>query len=158
MLYQKAVILSLEKAGVIKPEMVGKEKRILGRGQKRSPACFSTSNHWEISVKGKKLAGSAQRRLSRAFLQHGSILLDKDPELAHSLLRYFSDSAKEQELRNLTSNTLTLNEILPVNLEWGKLAQCFEDGFRETFSGSWKSGPLSSLEMELVEKYLQESE
>ena len=154
----KAVILSLEKAGVIKPEMVGKEKRIPGRGQKRSPACFSTSNHWEISVKGKKLAGSAQRRLSRAFLQHGSILLDKDPELAHSLLRYFSDSAKEQELRNLTSNTLTLNEVLPVNLEWGKLAQCFEDGFRETFSGSWKSGPLSSLEMELVEKYLQESE
>jgi lipoyl(octanoyl) transferase len=154
----KAVILSLEKAGVVKPEMVGKEKRARDRDQKRSPACFSTSNHWEISVKGKKLAGSAQRRLNRAFLQHGSVLLDKDPELAHSLLRYSSDSVKEQVLRNLTSKTLTLSEVLPVNLEWGKLAQCFEDGFQETFSGLWKPEPLSSLEMELVEKYLQESE
>jgi lipoyl(octanoyl) transferase len=154
----KAVIRSLEKAGVIKPEMVGKDKRNQGRGQKRSPACFSTSNNWEISVKGKKLAGSAQRRLNRAFLQHGSILLDKDPELAHSLLRYSSDSAKEQELRKLTSNMLTLNDILPVNLEWEKLAQYFEDGFQETFPGSWKPDSLSSLEMELVEKYLEKSE
>ena len=85
-------------------------------------------------------------------------MLDKDPELAHSLLRYSSDSAKEQELRKLISNTLTLNEVLSVNLEWEKLAQCFEDGFQETFSGSWKPDSLNSLEMELVEKYLDESE
>lgn len=154
----KAVILSLEKAGVVKPEMIGKEKRVPVKGQKRSPACFSTLNHWEISVQGKKLAGSAQRRLNRSFLQHGSIFLDKDPELVHSLLRYTSDSAKEQVLRNLTSNTLSLNEVLSINLEWGELSQCFEDGFQETFPGTWKPEPLSALEMELVEKYLQEIE
>ena len=154
----KAVILSLEKSGVAKPEMVGKEKRVPREGQKRSPACFSTSNHWEIRVKGKKLAGSAQRRLNGAFLQHGSILLDKDPELAHSLLRYSSDSEKKQGLKTLISNTLTLNEVLPVNLEWKKLAQCFVDGFQQTFPGSWKPEPMSSLEMELVKNYLEESE
>lgn len=154
----KAVILSLEKAGVDKPEMVGKEKKPPGGRQKRSPACFSTSNHWEIRVKGKKLAGSAQRRLNGAFLQHGSILLDKDPELAHSLLRYSSESEKNRVLRTLTSNTLTLNEVLRVNLEWAKLSQCFADGFQETFPGLWKPGALSSLEMELVKNYLEESD
>ena len=74
------------------------------------------------------------------------------------MLVYCSDSANEEELRNLISNTLTLNEDLSVNLEWEKLAQCFEDGLQETFSGSWKPDSLNSLEMELVEKYLDKSE
>ena len=84
--------------------------------------------------------------------------MDKDPELAHSLLRYSSESEKNRVLRTLTSNTLTLNEVLPVNLEWEKLSQCFADGFQETFSGLWKPGALSSLEMELVKNYLEESD
>ncbi len=154
----KAVILSLEKAGVADPEMVGKDKRNRGVSRKRSPACFSASNHWEISVKGKKLAGSAQRRLNGAFLQHGSILLDKDSELAHSLFCYSSESEKNRGLKELISNTLTLNEVLPVNLGWEKMTHYFVEGFQETFSASWKPGSLSLLEKELVKNYLKESE
>ena len=41
-----------------------------------SPSCLSSINHLEIEVQGAKLVGSAQRRTKRAFLQHGSILLD----------------------------------------------------------------------------------
>ena len=154
----KAVILSLEKAGVTNPEMVGKEKRTPGMSRKRSPACFSASNHWEISVKGKKLAGSAQRRLNGAFLQHGSILLDKDYELTHSLFRYFSVTEKNRGLKELISNTITLNEVLPVNLGWKILTHYFVEGFQETFPASWQPGFLSSLENELVKNYLEESE
>jgi lipoate-protein ligase A len=154
----KAVILSLVKAGVTNPEMIGKEKRTPGISRKRSPACFSASNHWEISVKGKKLAGSAQRRLNGAFLQHGSILLDKDYELANSLFCYPSEAEKNRGLKDLISNTLTLNEILPVNLGWDKLTHYFVEGFKEMFSGSWKPGSLSLLEKQLVKNYLEESE
>jgi lipoyl(octanoyl) transferase len=154
----KAVIVSLEKAGVTNPEMVGKEKRTPGMSRKRSPACFSASNHREISVKGKKLAGSAQRRLNGAFLQHGSILLDKDYVLAHSLFQYSSETEKNRGLKELISNTLTLNEILPVNLSWENLTHYFAEGFQETFSGAWQPGSLSPLEKELVKNYLEESE
>ena len=154
----KAVILSLEKAGVTNLEMVGKEKKTAGMSRKRSPACFSASNHWEISVKGKKLAGSAQRRLNGAFLQHGSILLDKDYELAHSLFRYFSETEKNKGLKELISNTITLNEVLPFNLGWKILTHYFVEGFQETFPASWQPGFLSSLENELVKNYLEESE
>jgi lipoate-protein ligase A len=47
----------------------------------KNPACFSSPSWYEIVVQGKKIAGSAQRRLSHAFLQHGSILIDYDPAL-----------------------------------------------------------------------------
>ena len=66
----KAVIASLKQAGVSQLEMVGKSQR--GAGHIRSPACFSASNHWEIAVAGKKLVGSAQRRLKGTASNSGS--------------------------------------------------------------------------------------
>ena len=154
----KAVIISLEKAGVVKPEISGKDKRFLGDGNKRSPACFSTSNHWEITVEGKKLAGSAQRRLSGAFLQHGSILLDWDPELAHSLFRYSSESEQAQGLKSLILGTSTLKEVLSIKPEWREVANCFVEGFQQTFPGYWKPETLNSFETALVKEYLEENE
>jgi lipoate-protein ligase A len=44
-----------------------------------SPLCFETTSRNELTVDGKKLVGSAQRRWPTAFLQHGSILLSADP-------------------------------------------------------------------------------
>ena len=42
--------------------------------------CFEEPASEEICLAGKKLSGSAQRRVSGAFLQHGSIRLAPDPE------------------------------------------------------------------------------
>ena len=50
-------------------------------GRTASPGlapCFETASAGELVVNGAKIAGSAQHRDSRAFLQHGSILLDND--------------------------------------------------------------------------------
>jgi lipoate-protein ligase A len=42
--------------------------------------CFARVGAYELAVDGRKLVGSAQRRQGGAFLQHGSLLLDADPE------------------------------------------------------------------------------
>ncbi len=47
----------------------------------KAPACFSSPSWYEIVVNRRKIIGSAQRRLSGAFLQHGSILIGYDPAL-----------------------------------------------------------------------------
>lgn len=55
----------------------------LSRGRRDAPApmfCFARTGAYEIAVAGRKLVGSAQRRQSGAFLQHGSILLAADAE------------------------------------------------------------------------------
>ncbi len=56
----------------------------------RSEACFYTPSRQEVLVKGKKIAGSAQRRLKNALLLHGSIMLSIDPSL---LRRVFHDDS-----------------------------------------------------------------
>ena len=67
----------------IDAEMVSRGGRHAALVNKNSkdPACFSSPSWYEIVVDGKKIIGSAQRRLSNAFLQHGSILIDYDPAL-----------------------------------------------------------------------------
>jgi lipoate-protein ligase A len=52
----------------------------------RDPSCFSSPSWYEIIVKGRKIVGSAQRRLSSAFLQHGSILISYDSALATKVI------------------------------------------------------------------------
>jgi len=52
------------------PDVSGGETRAQARG----PVCFQSAGEHELTVNGRKLAGSAQRRGETAFLQHGSIL------------------------------------------------------------------------------------
>ena len=42
----------------------------------RGAVCFQTAGRHEVTVGGRKIIGSAQRRSGEVFLQHGSILLD----------------------------------------------------------------------------------
>jgi lipoate-protein ligase A len=67
----------------IPAEMVSRSSRhaALVKKDAKDPACFSSPSWYEILVHGRKIIGSAQRRLSGAFLQHGSILIGYDPAL-----------------------------------------------------------------------------
>ena len=49
--------------------------------------CFEAPSAGELIVDSRKLVGSAQWRDREALLQHGSILVDDDQELATTLLR-----------------------------------------------------------------------
>jgi lipoate-protein ligase A len=67
----------------ISAEMVSRSGRHAGmvRHNPKEPACFSSPSWYEILVSGRKIIGSAQRRVAGAFLQHGSILIGYDPSL-----------------------------------------------------------------------------
>ncbi len=67
----------------ISAELVARGSRHAERVDKnaRDAACFSSPSWDELLVHGRKIVGSAQRRVSGAFLQHGSILMDYDPQL-----------------------------------------------------------------------------
>jgi len=67
----------------IDAEMVSRSGRHAGmvKSGTQEPACFSSPSWYEILVRGRKIIGSAQRRVGGAFLQHGSILIGYDPSL-----------------------------------------------------------------------------
>ena len=59
-------------------------------GYRQRASCFHRAWRHEIVLGGRKLSGGAQRRLKRAFLQHGSILLDVDDD---GVRRLFGEDA-----------------------------------------------------------------
>jgi lipoate-protein ligase A len=59
---------------------LGRHAALVKKGT-RDPSCFSSPSWYEILVRGKKIVGSAQRRVTGAFLQHGSVLIGYDPSL-----------------------------------------------------------------------------
>jgi lipoate-protein ligase A len=78
------------------------------RDQMRGLVCFRSAGRHEVSVAGRKVIGSAQRRSGGVFLQHGSILagprhLDLPTYLGRSV-----DNAREE----LAAATTDLSQLL----------------------------------------------
>ncbi len=64
-------------------QAIGVNAELDERGESLSPlpnrtSCFVRTSRWEVTVHGKKIVGSAQRRFGNALLQHGSILTGND--------------------------------------------------------------------------------
>ncbi len=64
-----ALLLFLERVGA-RPSLAAGESLAEARGL----VCFRSSGRHELSIGGRKIVGSAQRRTETAFLQHGSLL------------------------------------------------------------------------------------
>ena len=77
-----ALLAGLKNLGLA-AEMVSHSSRYaeLVRKDAKEAACFCSPSWYEIVANGRKIVGNAQRRVSGAFLQHGSILIKYDGEL-----------------------------------------------------------------------------
>lgn len=107
----------------INAEMVSRGGRhaSLVKKDAKDPACFSSPSWYEIVVQGKKIIGSAQRRLSGAFLQHGSILIDYDPALEAEVIPGGGTGCGVTCIKNELARNILFEEV----------KQAFRDGFSE---------------------------
>lgn len=131
-----------------------KEFNIIGELTKKEGSqdgfCFSSQNYYEISVNGKKIIGSAQRRKKEGILQQGSIPLTIDYEKVKKI--FYLDSIK-----GFTS----LKEINErVNIE--DIEKSFIKNFIKFFGTDYEikehfEERFINLENILNEKYLKDS-
>ena len=150
----EALLLSLSGLGISDAKMT-KPERASPNG--RSPSCFSTLNHHEITVDNKKLIGSAQRRTSRSFLQQGSLWIDCDREQMNSLFHFDTLKARENNLDILRHSTISLNQLRGRETGYDQAVQAFRAGFQNTFEGRWRRGKLGPYEVELRDRILEQS-
>ncbi len=147
----EALQMGLEELGIRDAVMAMSQKGL--PRQERSPSCFSSLNHCEIAVQGRKLIGSAQRRLSKAFLQHGSVVIKSNHELLNSLFRFKNMEHGLQDLQHLRDSTIALNDIFP-GIGYEEVRGCFLKGFRRLFSEGMEKGELTSIESTLCDGFL----
>lgn len=108
--------------------------------------CFAAVSAHEITVAGRKLVGSAQRRTRDAILQHGSIPLAAERGRLAGLLA--DDPAAASRLLDQTMMSLaeTLGGVPDVEAVMAAVAA----GFAETFGVRLAEGPWHPAELALA--------
>ncbi len=132
---------------------VGIEAALLSRTKKApaagSPApCFEIPSRHEVAAPdGRKLLGSAQRRIKESFLQHGSVPISIDRESLYA--------ATGQEPSN-GERFAALGELTSAKLTPALLADVFTKAFAETFGAVCAPGTLTGEEEALAQKLERE--
>jgi len=116
-----ALIRGLEKMG-LRARLAGPPPASYRKG---NMPCFAYPARDEIEINGRKIVGSAQKRMAGRFLQHGSIPLQDD----EGLLRDISLARDEDsELRRISVSEALGREI---DREWA--VACLVQGMAEHF-------------------------
>lgn len=114
-----------------------------------SPACFAALSRYELSVDGRKLVGSAQKRGKRAFLQHGAIPLAMDRTLLFHCLRV-AEMERSFYIHEAHATMVAVNEILAEPLTPSTLGQALRQGFATACGVTFVETPLLSEEVRLA--------
>jgi len=122
---------------------------VLGPSDRINPVCFEVPSAYEITVRGKKLVGSAQLRRRGAVLQHGSLPLTGDITRVVRALRYPDDEARRQAAARLRRHATTLEEQLGRRVSFDESAGALAEGFAEALGWSISTGLLTPGEQSI---------
>lgn len=139
-----ALIRGLEKMG-LEPCLAGSPPSAYAHG---NLPCFSYPARDEIEVGGRKIIGSAQKRESSRFLQHGSIPLEGNSHYLESI----SFLQPGQSRARMT----TLSEALGRKVSFAWAVDHFIEGFAEFFNVSFERKLFSVREREAVAEIQRE--
>jgi len=121
-----ALVLGLQKLG-LEASLAGPAPEAYRRG---AMPCFSFPARDEIEIGGRKVVGSAQKRVGARFLQHGSIPLELDPgreERIAAVCRTDPDNVRVISLAEALGRTVGFEEAVDRLVEG--LAQAFKVRF-----------------------------
>ncbi|MFQ5428122.1 MAG: biotin/lipoate A/B protein ligase family protein [Thermodesulfobacteriota bacterium] len=112
---------------------------------RKSRACFASSARYEVLLEGKKIAGSAQRRLKGGVLQHGSIIFGLDRELWG---RIFG--------REVPGQTATVSQSCTVDVDKELFGQVFVEKVSEALKASFVLAGFTEAEESLKRRLIAE--
>lgn len=106
--------------------------------QEKSFACFAVPAKSELKFAGKKLVGSAQRKLSGVILQHGSILCGS---FHKNIIDYLITSEENYSglKKEMDDSTIDLNFILNKKINYSNLAESLLSGFEKHFQCTFEN-------------------
>ncbi|UCE17483.1 MAG: lipoate--protein ligase family protein [Gemmatimonadota bacterium] len=116
---------------------------------RHNPSCFSSAGRYEIVYRGKKLIGSAQRRLDGVILQHGSLLTGSG---YRDLARFLRSDGPPTPVGTSMGQVTTLSEVLGDKPQFDTICDALRRGFEEAFGCRLIEHNLSDEEQALVEK------
>lgn len=117
-------------------------------------ACFDSPSRHEITVLGKKLVGSAQIRKYNSILQHGSVVIENEPDLLFSCLNYDNEAARTEGRNYFVQRSASLADILGYTPEFQEVAETLKGSLTEELGINLIPHGITDVEMtEALELY-----
>jgi lipoate-protein ligase A len=139
-LISAALIRGLEKMG-LRARLAGPPPSSYTRG---SMPCFAYPARDEIEIGGRKIVGSAQKRVAGSFLQHGSIPLQHDEDL---LRRLSVAQDEDSDLKRISVSEALGREV---DREWA--VECLVEGIAEHFGARLEPLTLAAAAEEAIRR------
>ncbi len=92
--------------------------------------CFASTARNEVKFRGKKIIGSAQRKIGKKVLQHGSVLIGKFHTQLPKYLKLPNED-KEKLLFELREKTTEVESILSEKVDYKIFEEAIIAGFEE---------------------------
>ncbi|MFX1327715.1 MAG: biotin/lipoate A/B protein ligase family protein [Promethearchaeota archaeon] len=108
-----------------------------------------------ILLNGKKFSGNAQVRQNGYLLQHGTILLDIDPELMYSVLKAPKEVGKSRMVKSVRAKCIGIKNYIQ-NFQEEKLISSLKNGFEKVLKFVLEDGVYSDYEKELAHSLVKE--
>ena len=102
-------------------------------GGQRAASCFAAAGRYEVTVNGRKIIGSAQRRIDGVILQQGSLLLAQPQQVPELGLQ---DSG----------GAVTAAQLLGRKVEFDEAARAMAAGFTQAWEMSFERAAISGDE------------
>ncbi len=114
----------------------------------KSAVCFNDPSWYEIVVNGKKMVGSAQKRIDGKLLQHGAVLLDIDVEKYCSLF----DNCSSELIEKVKAKMTSINDELNEEKSYDDVKAAMKKGFEKELEIEFIEDGLSEGEKELASR------
>ncbi|MFQ5657203.1 MAG: biotin/lipoate A/B protein ligase family protein [Candidatus Methylomirabilales bacterium] len=131
------LLLGLRKLGVAATLSRGDHSKADAGG-----LCFLSPSRYELTVDGRKLIGSAQRRFSQALLQQGSLLIQ---------IEYSSWIALFPHGKELDARATALQPLLGRSPSWEEMVNAMRAGFEECTGVQLELGGLTAREWAMAQ-------
>lgn len=116
--------------------------------EEKSAICFNDPSWYEITVNGKKIVGSAQKRINGKLLQHGAILIDIDVEKYCCLFNNYNKELIEKLKQRMTS----INDELNGKVGYKKVKEAMKKGFEEALQIKFIEDRLNKKELQFAKR------
>ena len=140
---------ALQKLGLPAELVAGRPR---GAHNTSKAVCFSAPSQYELVIDGRKVAGSAQKRHGRAFLQHGSIPLEMDLDLLARALKTNMNTASAGSLDKVGWLNMWARRPLTV----AEVERCIAEEFSNAMGPSLGHPELTVEELGEAEKLCSE--
>jgi len=114
--------------------------------------CFTAPSQYELLIEGCKVAGSAQKRQGKGFLQHGSLPLEMNLELLGKIL----PGGRGMPVAKRFQKIGWLNRWSERPLSIDEVEEALVAAFRQHLDVQWLDSSPTLAELQLVERLCEE--